>query len=150
MAARVPTHVPVSWGPSVTVGVLVFMYHACSLHLKTLALLSLDIFRGYLLVLDPKYYTHHVHFLADYALHIYGFQHTHYWGPLAWPINSTRPPSWPAPHRCQCPITWAPSPALWSSTKILNVFLLYILLMIFLILKYNKNINIKYIKKKIM
>jgi len=64
MAARVPTHVPALWGPSViTVGTLAFTYHACSLPLKTLALLGLGVFRGYLLVLDPNVlYTPHALF----------------------------------------------------------------------------------------
>jgi len=60
MAAKVPTHVPASWGPFVTVGALAFMYHACNLPLKTLALLDLGVFRGYLVVLDPNVlYTPH-------------------------------------------------------------------------------------------
>jgi len=60
MATRVPTHVPALWGPSFTVGALAFTYHACSLPLKTLALLGLGVSSGYLLMLDPNVlYTPH-------------------------------------------------------------------------------------------
>ena len=70
MAARVPTHVPAVWGPFVTVGVLVFTYHACSLFLETLTLLGLGVSSGYLLVLDPECTIHTTCTFAGQALHI--------------------------------------------------------------------------------
>jgi len=128
MAAKVPTHVPTSWGPSVTVGALAFTYHACSLPLKILALLGIGIFRGYLLVLDSNVlYTPHA--LSLIRPYIYTGFNTCIPGPLTWPINLTWPPNWHAPHRCQCPITWALSSALWSSSnficKVTCVIFLY-------------------------
>jgi len=116
MAAKVPTHVSTSWDPSVTVDVLAFTYHACSLPLKTLALLGLGVSNGYLLVLDPNlYYTHHMHFHWSGLTYIWVSTHT-FLGPTYVAIISTRPLSWPAPHKCRCPITWAPNPTLWSNT----------------------------------
>jgi len=85
---------------------------------KSLALLGLSVFRKYLLVLDPNVlYTPYALFCWSGLIYMNEPQLMHSWGLLTWPINSTRPPSWPAWPRCRCQITRALSPTLWSSTQ---------------------------------
>jgi len=94
MAARILTNIPASWGPSVTVGVLAFTYHACSLPLKTLAFFGPYVSSGYLLVLDLECTIH-----TTCILLIRHFTHTglntYLWG---------RTYVAHYPHRCRCPI----------------------------------------------
>jgi len=97
-----------------TVGVQAFYVSCMQLITKNPNALGLRRFlENILLVLDPNVLnTPLALFHWPGLIHVEYMnepQHTHTWGPPTCPINSTRSSSWPAWHRCRCPITkhWA-------------------------------------------